>query len=86
MDDTDLLKMAGVSTSGLAIILIVYRVLKSVKGKRLVSSCCGKKIEVGIDVEEMTPKAIVIDNPVVASVAKPLPLRRSETTGVPTDK
>lgn len=74
MDDTDLLKMAGVSTSGLAVILLVYRVLKSVKGKKFVSSCCGKKLEVGMNVEEMTPKAIVIDNP--------LPLRRSETLGV----
>jgi hypothetical protein len=75
MDDTDLLKMAGVSTSGLAIILIVYRVLKSVQGKKLVSSCCGTRMEMGVSVEEMTPKKIVIENP--------LPLKRSETLGVP---
>ena len=58
-----MLKTAGLSTSGLAIILIVYRVLKTMKGKRLVSSCCGKKLEMGVDVEEMTPKQIVIQNP-----------------------
>jgi hypothetical protein len=58
-----MLKTAGLSTSGLAIILIVYRVLKTIKGKRLVSSCCGKKLEMGIDVEEITPKQIVIHNP-----------------------
>ena len=63
MDDLDMLKTAGLSTSGLAIILIVYRVLKTMKGKRLVSSCCGKKLEIGVDVEEMTPKQIVIQNP-----------------------
>jgi hypothetical protein len=74
MEDTDLLKMAGVSTSGLAIILIVYRVLKSVKGKKLVSSCCGRRMEMGMNVEEMTPKAVVVENPIS--------LRRSETTGV----
>ena len=68
--------MAGVSTSGLAMILIVYRVVKILKGKRFVSSCCGKRMEMGMDVEEITPKAIVIQNP--------LPVRRSETTGVPT--
>ena len=69
MDDMSMLKTAGVSTTGIAILLIVYRVVKSIKGKRLVSSCCGKKIEVGLDVEEMTPKVaqptIVVQNPMV---------------------
>jgi hypothetical protein len=63
MDEITMLKTAGLSTSGIAIILIVYRVLKTMKGKRFVSSCCGKKLEMGIDVEEMTPKQIVIHNP-----------------------
>jgi len=57
MEETDLLKMAGVSTTGVAILLIVYRILRTIKGKKLVSKCCGKKIELGVDVEEMTPKA-----------------------------
>ena len=75
MDDIDLLKMAGVSTSGLAIILLVYRVLKSIRGKKFVSSCCGKKMEMGMDIQEMTP------------VVNPLALKRQETTGLPeTDK
>jgi hypothetical protein len=56
MDDIDMLKTAGVSTSGIVIALIVYRVLKTMKGKRLVSSCCGKRLEMGMDVENMTPK------------------------------
>ena len=51
-----MLKTAGVSTSGIVIALIVYRVLKTMKGKRLVSSCCGKRLEMGMDVENMTPK------------------------------
>lgn len=67
MDEVDLFKMAGVSTSGVAIILIIYRVLKSMKGKRLVSQCCGRKVDIGVDVEEMTPKpkdeVINIKNP-----------------------
>ena len=63
MDETDLLKMAGLSSSGVAIILIVYRVLKLMRGKKLVSSCCGKKLEMGVDVAEMTPKEVVVDNP-----------------------
>lgn len=75
MEDADLLKAAGFSTTGMAIVLIVYRVLKSVKGKRFVSSCCGKKLEVGMDVETMTPKEVVVSNP--------MPLKRSETLGLP---
>lgn len=67
MDETDLLKMAGVSTSGVAIILIVYRVLKSLLGKKLVSNCCGKKMEVGVTVTPMTPReeevVVKVENP-----------------------
>lgn len=73
MEEADLLKMAGLSTSGVAMILVVYRVLKSVKGKKFISSCCGRKVDVGFDVREMTPKQeIVIDNPVVAHRAEPV--------------
>lgn len=67
MEETDLLKMAGVSTTGVAIVLIVYRVLKSIQGKKLVSNCCGKKLEVGVAVAPMTPKeeevVVKVENP-----------------------
>jgi len=59
MDDSDLLKLSGVSGGTVAIILIVYRVLKSVIGKKVVSNCCGKKLEVGLDVQATTPQADV---------------------------
>lgn len=80
MDDGSLLKAAGFSTTGMAIVLVIYRLLKSVKGKRFVSSCCGRKMEIGIDVQEMTPHhiAIPIENP----LAKPADLTRSEAVGV----
>ena len=65
--DPDLLTSAGLSTTGVALLLLAYRILKSVKGKKLVSSCCGRKLELGMDVQEMTPqpdhKAITIQNP-----------------------
>ena len=57
MEDTDLLKMAGLSTSGVAILLIAWRFLKSLQGKKLVSSCCGHKGEMGVVVVNMTPLA-----------------------------
>jgi hypothetical protein len=68
MDDATLMN-AGLSTTGVAILLIVYRLFKSVQGKKLVSNCCGRRAEVGIDVVSMTP---------------PVTLRRLETVGVPT--
>lgn len=61
MDDTNLFKVAGISTTGVAILLIVYKVLKYIKGKKLVSSCCNRRIEVGIDIQDMSPKHIVVE-------------------------
>lgn len=63
------MKMAGVSTTGVAIVLIVYRLLKHIQGKKLISSCCGKKLEVGIAVAPMTPKE---ECPVVIQVKNPM--------------
>lgn len=68
MDDADLLKVSGLSATSIAVILIVYRIIKMAMGKKLISSCCGRKIEVGVAVAEMTPKAedttIEISNPI----------------------
>ena len=69
MDDTDLLKISGLSASTIAILLIVYRVIKMMVGKKLISSCCGRKIEMGVDIAQMTPKPpeethIEIHNPI----------------------
>jgi len=65
MDDLDLAKMAGLSTTGVAILLIVYRVLKTVKGKTFISKCCGRKVDFSMDVKdaEPTPKETV--NPMI---------------------
>lgn len=77
--EEQLLMNAGATTTGVAIILLLYRFFKSVKGKKLVSSCCGRKMEVGFDVAAMTP----------VSVPNPLPQmtirthEQSEQKGVP---
>lgn len=60
MDSNDILNTAGVSTSGIAIIFVIYKLIKTMKGKRFVSSCCGKRMDVGIDVENMTPKTVLL--------------------------
>ena len=53
--DTNFLASAGVSTGSMAIAYILYKVWKAVKGHRLVSDCCGKMYEVGVDVRDMPP-------------------------------
>ena len=75
MDDETLMN-AGLSTTGVAILLVVYRVLKSMQGKKLVSTCCGRRAEMGMDVVEMTPR------PVVIPMENPLRLARLETVGI----
>lgn len=62
MDDAQLFKMSGASAGTVAIILIVYRVLKSVAGKRLVSTCCGRKAEVGFEIRDMPPVPTVAED------------------------
>lgn len=53
--DSQLLATAGISTSGVAGLFILYKVAKLVINKRLVSDCCGKRISVGVSVQTMTP-------------------------------
>lgn len=52
----ELLMNAGLTTTGVAVLLILYKVFKNLEGKKLVSSCCGKKTEIGFQVGEMTPQ------------------------------
>jgi hypothetical protein len=55
MDETELFKMSGASAGTIAIILLIYRLLKSVSGKRFISTCCGKKAEIGFEVKDALP-------------------------------
>jgi hypothetical protein len=60
------LAVAGLSTTGVAILFVVYRVFKAVQGKKLVSNCCGHKGEVGFSVQDMSPVPVVVqEDPVV---------------------
>jgi hypothetical protein len=54
MDNESLLKMSGASAGTIAIVLLIYKILKSVVGKRLVSTCCERKMEVSLDIKEAT--------------------------------
>jgi len=49
------LASAGVSTGSIAILFIAYKVWSAIRGHRLISDCCGKFYEVGVDVRDMPP-------------------------------
>jgi hypothetical protein len=53
--DANLAASAGIGSSTVAILLIVYRVFLYANGHRLVSDCCGKKGEIGFVVRDMPP-------------------------------
>ena len=60
MDLASSLTGGGVVATVIAVGLIVY---KAVNHKRIRSTCCGKKFEVSVDVEETTPPALKVDAP-----------------------
>ena len=66
--DTNLLTSAGVSTTTFIVCMLLWKAWTSIKGRRLVSDCCGRWYEVGVDVREMgdTPITVLVD------VEKPL--------------
>jgi len=55
MDYTSALASAGVSTTSIVVLGILYKLWQTIKGHRLVSDCCGRQYEVGIDVRDMPP-------------------------------
>ena len=57
--DTTALTTAGISTSGVAIIFILYKVVKAIVNKKIVSSCCGQKMEMGVAVSDMKAESPV---------------------------
>jgi hypothetical protein len=75
--DSTALETAGLSAGAITIILTLYRVLGYLKGKRLVSECCKRKVSIGFDVREMKEvpsEATIVDmakmNPVVNPLEK----------------
>jgi len=55
MDTSTILATAGVSTTTIAILALLYSVWKYIEGHRFVSQCCKKKYKIGIAVEDFTP-------------------------------
>ena len=62
MDDFPSLQTVGLSSGTVAILFLLYRAFKLVNEKRLVSDCCGRKLELGIALREM-PTTPETNNP-----------------------
>lgn len=45
----------GISSGSIALLGLLYALWLRVQGHRLVSDCCGKKYEVGVEVKDMPP-------------------------------
>jgi hypothetical protein len=60
--DATILASTGLGTSSIAIIFVLYQVLKRCNGHRLISDCCGKKSEVGFVIDDLTPDNKQQDN------------------------
>lgn len=52
--ELEILQQFGITGSSVAIVLIIYKLFKHFKGHVLISKCCGKKMEVGFDVKQMS--------------------------------
>lgn len=53
----DSLTSGGIGASIILGLGIAYKIYVALNHHRIVSNCCGKKIEVSLDIEETTPKS-----------------------------
>ena len=65
----------GVSTAGVALIAMIWKIAQNINHKRLVSKCCGRKIDLSVDVVESAPSPEESQNP-------PPPLQIRKETAV----
>lgn len=65
--ETNILQQAGITGTTLIIILIAYRTLKSCRGGTIRSKCCGKSMELGVDVQRQSSESEMKENPLVAN-------------------
>ena len=71
--DVASLQTAGLSSGTLAVLFILYRAWGAAVGRRLISDCCGRRVEVGVDVRDMaaTPtEPIKIKTPATVDAAE----------------
>ena len=68
--DNNQLTTSGLTATFTVIVGIAYKIYMVVNHKRIRSSCCGKKLEASIDIDNTTPPEVVV--PVDNFVNNPL--------------
>jgi len=63
--NSDILTSAGISSTLVISLFVLYRIYLGINHKRIRRNCCGKKLVASIDIEETTPphEEKVIENP-----------------------
>mgnify|MGYP003660657072 CR=1 FL=1 len=51
--DVASLQTAGLSSGSIVVLFILYRLWAASVGRRIVSDCCGRRLEVGVAVRDM---------------------------------
>ena len=51
--DVAALQTAGLSSGSIVVLFILYRLWKASVGHRIVSDCCGRRLELGLAVRDM---------------------------------
>ena len=55
MELNTLLTQAGVSSTTIILLAVLYKCMKAINKHRCISTCCGRKMEASIDVGTITP-------------------------------
>jgi hypothetical protein len=50
--DTQTATNFGLSSGSIALVLLLYKIVKHTKGHLLILRCCGRKLDVGFDVKD----------------------------------
>jgi hypothetical protein len=83
--DASTLATAGLSTGSLLLIGIVYKLVMPCIGKRLVSNCCGKIYEVGLDVRGM-PSSPSVSSSSLAEEGMVVPVKEAKSLRIKKSK
>lgn len=59
------LESAGLTTTMVTVILILYKLFKNMDGRRIRSSCCGYNASIGFQTEQMSPVVVMVENPAI---------------------
>lgn len=66
--DQSILIQAGASATTITIFIVLAYVYKMVNHRRVRSNCCGKRLDVSLDIDSTTPIDVKTQNPLESTV------------------